>query len=54
MKPYGVKRQDRGCCAGHDKYPHPKTLSNRGKRRKLFKDWSRIRKKRARRWSEED
>ncbi|GEM_PF-1806611 len=21
MKPYGVRRQDRGCCPGHDKYP---------------------------------
>ena len=21
MKPYGVKREDRGCCPGHDKYP---------------------------------
>lgn len=21
MKPYGVKRKDRGCCPGHDKYP---------------------------------
>jgi hypothetical protein len=21
MKPYGVDRQDRGCCPGHDKYP---------------------------------
>jgi len=21
MKPYGVRRRDRGCCPGHDKYP---------------------------------
>lgn len=21
MKPYGIKRQDHGCCPGHDKYP---------------------------------
>ena len=20
MKPYGVKRKDKGCCPGHDKY----------------------------------
>ena len=21
MRPYGVDRQDRGCCPGHDKFP---------------------------------
>jgi len=21
MKPYGIRKQDRGCCPGHDKYP---------------------------------
>lgn len=21
MKPYGVRKQDQGCCPGHDKYP---------------------------------
>ncbi len=21
MKPYGVRRKDRGCCPGHDKFP---------------------------------
>lgn len=21
MKPYGIRKADRGCCPGHDKYP---------------------------------
>lgn len=22
MKPYGIKKKDRGCCPGHDKFPN--------------------------------
>ena len=29
MKPYGVKRKDRGCCPGHDKFPREKYNSRR-------------------------
>lgn len=32
MKPYGVKRKDRGCCPGHDKFPAD-TYSNRKSKR---------------------
>lgn len=56
MKPYGVDKQARGCCPGHDKYP-PEPYGI--KRRNTFKIEDRPRKKRARRllnetlWSEE-
>ena len=29
MKLYGSKRQDRGCCPGHDKFPPDKYASRR-------------------------
>jgi hypothetical protein len=32
MKPYGVKRKDRGCCPGHDKFPPDSYNSNLSKR----------------------
>lgn len=46
MKPYGVRKRDRGCCNGHDKYPDPKEYI---KKPKIFKKKNRSRKKRARR-----
>ena len=35
MKPYGVKKQDTGCCPGHDKYPseHYRITSTANKKR---------------------
>lgn len=32
MKAYGVKRGDRGCCPGHDKYPADSYNTRRSKR----------------------
>ena len=32
MKTYGVKRKDRGCCPGHDKYPKESYNSRRSKK----------------------
>lgn len=37
MKPYGVKRQDRGCCPGHDKFP-PDTYRNRKSKKARARD----------------
>ncbi len=36
MKAYGVKRQDQGCCPGHDKYPKDryKTTSTDARKRR--------------------
>lgn len=45
MKPYGVKKQDIGCCFGHDKYPTPKLVNSKPKN---FKNHERARKKSAR------
>jgi hypothetical protein len=35
MKPYGVKKQDAGCCPGHDEYPneHYRITSTKNKKR---------------------
>lgn len=33
MKPYGVEREDRGCCPGHDKYPKESYRNRRSKRK---------------------
>lgn len=49
MKPYGVKRKDKGCCPGHDKF----TQSGKEKRAKL-KTRLRPAKKRARRMTKEE
>jgi hypothetical protein len=32
MKAYGVKRRDRGCCPGHDKFPRETYANNDSKR----------------------
>lgn len=32
MKPYGVRRRDRGCCPGHDKFPNDTYGSRRSHR----------------------
>ncbi len=32
MKPYGVKRKDRGCCPGHDKFPSETYRNRRSKK----------------------
>ena len=32
MKPYGVKRGDRGCCPGHDLFPRETYSSRRSKK----------------------
>lgn len=32
MRPYGVDRDDRGCCPGHDKYPPDHYNSSRSVR----------------------
>ena len=32
MKAYGVKRRDRGCCPGHDKFPADSYRNRRSKR----------------------
>jgi len=34
MRPYGIDRQDRGCCPGHDKFPDETYSNNRSKRAK--------------------
>ena len=33
MKPFGVRRRDRGCCPGHDKYPPDRYGCTRARRR---------------------
>lgn len=45
MKPYGLRKADRGCCPGHDKHPHPKEVTRKSKN---FKRWNRSMRKRAR------
>lgn len=37
MKPYGVKRKDRGCCPGHDKFPK-ETYSTNASRKAQARD----------------
>jgi hypothetical protein len=37
MKPYGVKRKDRGCCPGHDKFPRD-TYRNRKSKKAHSRD----------------
>jgi hypothetical protein len=32
MKAYGVRRRDRGCCPGHDKFPREKYNSRRSQK----------------------
>jgi hypothetical protein len=32
MRAYGVRRADRGCCPGHDKFPRDRYKSNRSLR----------------------
>ena len=32
MRAYGVRRQDRGCCPGHDKFPWDTYRSRRSKK----------------------
>ena len=32
MKPYGVKRKDKGCCPGHDKFPKDSYNNKRSKK----------------------
>jgi hypothetical protein len=32
MKPYGMKREDHGCCPGHDRFPRETYNSRRSKR----------------------
>ena len=32
MKPFGVKREDRGCCPGHDKFPADRYGNRRSQR----------------------
>lgn len=32
MKAYGVKRKDKGCCPGHDKFPSDSYNSSRSKK----------------------
>jgi hypothetical protein len=32
MRPYGIDRSDRGCCPGHDKFPHGRYSSRRSDR----------------------
>lgn len=36
MKPYGIKKKDRGCCPGHDKYPKKsyKTTSRKARKKR--------------------
>jgi hypothetical protein len=46
MKAYGVDRQDRGCCPGHDKFPRDSYNSARSRR--AHKKANRIAHKRAR------
>jgi hypothetical protein len=48
MRAYGVKRQDRGCCPGHDKFPSETYRSRRSKRARAAVN--RIAHKRARAW----
>lgn len=49
MKPYGVKRKDKGCCPGHDKYTKKDKEKNTKVKRRL-----KPAKKRARRISKEE
>mgnify|MGYP001582408045 CR=1 FL=1 len=44
MRPYGVKRKDQGCCAGHDKF----SAGYRNESRKKLKARLRPAKKRPR------
>ncbi|MEO5368369.1 MAG: hypothetical protein H7831_18830 [Magnetococcus sp. WYHC-3] len=32
MRAYGVRRKDRGCCPGHDKFPNDTYKSRRSKK----------------------
>jgi hypothetical protein len=49
MRAYGVKRNDRGCCPGHDKFPSETYRSRRSKRARA--EARRIAHKRARAWA---
>jgi hypothetical protein len=49
MRAYGVKRLDRGCCPGHDKFPSETYRSRRSKRARA--EARRIAHKRARAWA---
>jgi hypothetical protein len=49
MRAYGVKRNDRGCCPGHDKFPSETYRSRRSKRSRA--EARRIAHKRARAWA---
>jgi hypothetical protein len=49
MRAYGVKRNDRGCCPGHDKFPRSTYRSRRSKRARA--EARRIAHKRARAWA---
>lgn len=51
MKTYGVKRRDRGCCPGHDKYPSYEGGRLRGA---SFHSRTRSRKRRARQEARKD
>ena len=51
MKAYGVKRQDRGCCPGHDKYPKDRYTNRRSKQTKRDQQ---SRKTRARMWAKKE
>lgn len=46
MRAYGVRRKDRGCCPGHDKYSSERYNNDRGPKRRREQ---RGRKKAARR-----
>jgi hypothetical protein len=46
MKAYGVKRQDRGCCPGHDKFP---SIGYNMRSRRSLKRWLKSAKARERR-----
>jgi len=50
MRAYGVKRKDRGCCPGHDKYPPDRYNTTGSKQRKRAQ---KSRKTRARMWAKE-
>lgn len=46
MKPYGVDREDRGCCPGHDKYPpdsYDSSISKKARAKSIKNSHSRAR-----------
>lgn len=49
MRAYGVKRGDRGCCPGHDKFPRDTYRSRRSKKARAKAN--RLAHKRARAWA---